>query len=243
LTASALLAATAGLLWLLLLRSPPANGPETLLAGTAVKLAPAVGVATPPAQGQQDAAVSGTSPSSDGRRPSSIRTNQTASLPEGSDAMPPRETNDVNAKVQLEPAVAPALAPVPLRELSVDSIQIGTPTVPDPPLPGATPPGSSAPPASPWSSPEVRPVRITEVKPAYPPLARAADLEGEVTLEITVDPNGRVTQSKIVRSTDSRFNRAALDAVNQWRYRPGLRASVPSAFTIEERVFFRLKDK
>jgi protein TonB len=57
------------------------------------------------------------------------------------------------------------------------------------------------------------------VTPAYPPLARAARIQGVVLLETIIDKTGRVANLTVL-SGHPLLNDAAVDAVRQWRYRP-----------------------
>jgi protein TonB len=64
------------------------------------------------------------------------------------------------------------------------------------------------------------------VKPAYPPLARAARVSGTVRLEAIVGKDGRVRSLRLV-SGHPLLAQAAIDAVRQWVYRPTLLNGVP----------------
>lgn len=62
---------------------------------------------------------------------------------------------------------------------------------------------------------------VEGAQPAYPPAAREAGIEGEVTLVYTVTAEGRVTDLRVLQSEPPGvFDQAALDAVRTWRYRP-----------------------
>ena len=60
---------------------------------------------------------------------------------------------------------------------------------------------------------------IRRVDPEYPLMAVAAQIEGMVILEATVDEAGAVTDTRVLRS-HSVLDQAAVDAVEQWRYEP-----------------------
>jgi TonB family protein len=62
---------------------------------------------------------------------------------------------------------------------------------------------------------------VKRVEAIYPPAARQARVTGTVILEINVGVDGRVTNAKILRGIPL-LDRAALDAVRQWEYRPTL---------------------
>lgn len=61
---------------------------------------------------------------------------------------------------------------------------------------------------------------IVQVAPQYPPRAAERGLEGYVTLEFIVTRQGTVRDPVVIESSNSVFNRAALDAVQRFRYRP-----------------------
>jgi periplasmic protein TonB len=61
---------------------------------------------------------------------------------------------------------------------------------------------------------------IVQVAPQYPRRAAERGLEGFVLLEFTVTRQGTVRDPVVVESTSSIFDRAAIDAVMRFRYRP-----------------------
>jgi protein TonB len=61
------------------------------------------------------------------------------------------------------------------------------------------------------------PMKVHHVAPVYPAIARAARREGLVILEATIGRDGRVTDTRVLRSGDV-FDQAAIDAVRRWRY-------------------------
>jgi TonB family protein len=70
------------------------------------------------------------------------------------------------------------------------------------------------------------PLKIKDVKPVYPAIARSARVAGAVTMEATIGPDGKVIDAKVVRSIPL-LDQAALDAVRQWEYTPTLLNGVP----------------
>jgi TonB family protein len=70
------------------------------------------------------------------------------------------------------------------------------------------------------------PTKIKDVKPTYPAVAQAAHVGGEVTVEATIGPDGKVVDVKVVRSVPL-LDQAAVDAVRQWEYTPTLLNGVP----------------
>jgi TonB family protein len=91
--------------------------------------------------------------------------------------------------------------------------------------PNTGPPGVGFPTAAPLERPILRvaemisvPQVVRRVEPRYPPAAAAMGLSGRVVLEAIVDESGRVESVRVVSSTNSLFEQAALEAVRQWRY-------------------------
>jgi len=62
---------------------------------------------------------------------------------------------------------------------------------------------------------------LHRVIPTYPPLAKAARIQGQVKLEGVISRDGLIQQLRVV-SGHPLLVQAALDAVKQWRYRPTL---------------------
>ena len=65
------------------------------------------------------------------------------------------------------------------------------------------------------------PAKIRDVRPAYPPIARAANVTGVVILEVRIGADGRVEQAHVLKSIPL-LDEAALDAVKQWEFTPTL---------------------
>lgn len=76
-----------------------------------------------------------------------------------------------------------------------------------------------------------QPIRVSEgvsssflvhkVKPVYPPEVKQAHIKGTVLLRVLIDEEGRVADLRLV-SGPKELAPAAVDAVQQWRYRPYL---------------------
>jgi protein TonB len=60
---------------------------------------------------------------------------------------------------------------------------------------------------------------IKHVDPVYPPLARAARVQGTVTFKFTITESGAVTDIMLVRGHPL-LVAAAKDALEQWTYKP-----------------------
>jgi serine/threonine-protein kinase len=88
----------------------------------------------------------------------------------------------------------------------------------------------------------VRPaVRLRTVDADYPNAARAAQIEGDVLLQVMVDVEGKVSGVTVVKSVHPLLDAAARKAVLQYRYAPATRNGDPEASTIRIAVSFRLR--
>jgi periplasmic protein TonB len=76
-------------------------------------------------------------------------------------------------------------------------------------------------------------IAVSTPPPEFPAEAARNRLSGEVQVEFTVGTDGSVTSSRVVRSNPRRvFDRAALNAVNSWRFQP-VAEPITSRRTIE----------
>ncbi len=93
------------------------------------------------------------------------------------------------------------------------------------------------------ASKNVKPPRLkTSVSPVYPPEARDKKLEGMVILNARTDTRGNVSDVMILKSTNDIFNAAAIDAVKQWKYEPGIISGKAYDFLFTVTIRFMLKE-
>ena len=104
---------------------------------------------------------------------------------------------------------------------------------------GSGAPGLPAPLTPLRTNREAKPIQT--VRAVYPPLALRMGMEGDVTLRIEVDTEGKVTKAEIMKSGGAGFDEEALKAVKQSRFEPAQRdgKKVPAEFTYIYR--FRLR--
>ena len=80
---------------------------------------------------------------------------------------------------------------------------------------------------------------IHKQEPAYPPLARAARVQGEVVLSAVIDTNGQITNLNLM-SGHPMLVPSAIEAVKQWRYKPYLLNGQPVEVETTITVIFTL---
>jgi len=61
---------------------------------------------------------------------------------------------------------------------------------------------------------------IEQPMPAYPRRAEQSGLEGYALVEFSVMADGSVAEPAIARSNSRLFSRAALDAIEEWKFEP-----------------------
>jgi TonB family protein len=79
------------------------------------------------------------------------------------------------------------------------------------------------------------PMVLFQVEPEFSEEARKAKLQGVVMLYGEVDTNGRLRNIRVTRGLGLGLEEKAIEAVKQWRFRPGTRDGKPvvAAATIE----------
>lgn len=86
----------------------------------------------------------------------------------------------------------------------------------------------------------VAPVLIYKVEPEFSEEARKARLQGVVTLYGEVDTNGLLRNIRVTQGLGLGLDDKAIEAVKQWRFRPGYRDGRPVVATATIEVNFHL---
>jgi len=141
---------------------------------------------------------------------------------------PPHVTPDV-APVEVDRDAAPIEAPTTLspepayepRSLSLGVAPAVGVLAPD----GAPSVGITAPPQPVTTTIRVggaieAPRLLKRIDPVYPAMARNARLQGYAVIEATIGRDGAVKDVRVVKSAHPLLDKAALDAVAQWKYSP-----------------------
>ena len=85
-------------------------------------------------------------------------------------------------------------------------------------------------------------ITARRVAPIYPATSRRRSEEGDVVLDVLVGADGRVTQITVAGSSDfERLDKAAVAAVQQWRFVPGRVAGEPQAMRLRVPIRFQLR--
>jgi protein TonB len=120
-----------------------------------------------------------------------------------------------------------------------------TPTEPEPEPEPEPPPMVESPPVQAPPPPPTGPVRVApgqgpglvkRVEPQYPPALQAARIQGEVVLDAVIHKDGSVGEIKVLQAANPMFERAAVDALKEWRYTPS-----PYDVILTVRVNFTLR--
>jgi protein TonB len=82
---------------------------------------------------------------------------------------------------------------------------------------------------------------IFQPKPEYPPLAKMARIQGTVRLEAIISKDGTIQDLKIIGGHPL-LVKAAMDAVQRWRYQPTLLNGEPVEVVTEIDVNFTLQE-
>jgi protein TonB len=237
----------AGAAWLLRSHAPTgANSPPQSVAASAAareraaSLPAAAREQTPSAPpGSSSSATAGTTAELDrlaiAARQARARARRAAAL---AAAAAPSTTADSSAPAAPAPvaitgssvaAAASSPTPAPASIVAPDATTSAANTArPSPPAtaPSSTPPASEA--RDRDSLAAVILQRIYSVDPVFPEIARQHDLTGFVDLEFTVRADGSVTDVTVLKAQPAGiFEKSAVAAVSQWRYRPIERNGVP----------------
>jgi protein TonB len=84
------------------------------------------------------------------------------------------------------------------------------------------------------------PLPLVRVEPQYPQGAKQRKLEGWVQVRFTISTAGSVKDAAVVKSSNSVFERSAVQAVTKWKYQPQMREGKP-AEAPDQQVVLRFK--
>jgi periplasmic protein TonB len=189
----------------------------------------------------------------------------TTSTPESGKETAPVEEPKVEVKTQKSaPEVKPTAVPekkqaAPVNKPTVIQQPVKTQsepvqTVPQQAAPKENPPAqqavqqteqpkqaesSSAP--VPFVAVESQPEILSRANPVYPDIAIKMGLQGRVTVEVTVDPQGKPIQAKVVKSTSDIFDESAIEAVMKYKFKPAMMSTGPVTAKVYVPIIFNLR--
>jgi len=142
----------------------------------------------------------------------------------------------------------PVTVPTPPKLFQPTTPTEPTSTPPDiqvAPDQNSTPINVAMTPTNPSPSPDTAAAGLTNTHstPPYPVAARTAGHQGIVTLQITVGPNGEVTNATVAKSSGfPELDDAAVTwVVNHWKYKPAVQGGVTVTSTTQAAVKFDLQ--
>jgi periplasmic protein TonB len=161
-----------------------------------------------------------------------------STAPKEANRQKPRLTRPVPILVD-----TPTTDPVP-PETRVKQYEIGDellPGVPGPPMPDDAIDGTDTVAGPP---PVLQKLRVVDMRPpVYPPSCRRQGIEGVVRVRVLVGEDGRVVQALVARTSgDDALDRAALEAVDDWRFEPARRDGAPVRAWASVPIEFKLVD-
>ncbi len=82
-----------------------------------------------------------------------------------------------------------------------------------------------------------RGLKISGANPVYPPIARAAHVSGAVVLHAIISKTGQISNLTVVSGPEM-LRASAVDAVQNWRYKPYLLNGEPTEVDTQITVNF-----
>jgi TonB family protein len=104
----------------------------------------------------------------------------------------------------------------------------------------AAPPTVQSRPAAPAAAKIVLPELLFKPKPLYTAEAKAKHIEGEVLVEVVIERSGKSRVVRVVRGLGYGLDDAAVQAVEQTRFKPAMQDGQPLDYTAVLHVIFQL---
>jgi TonB family protein len=108
--------------------------------------------------------------------------------------------------------------------------------------PDSVPAGAPAAAAAGVGNGVAAPVLLYKKEPEYTEEARKARYQGSVLLSVEIDPSGTPTNIRVLRGLGLGLDEKAVEALQQWKFKPGSRDGSPVPVTANIEVNFRLLD-
>ena len=98
----------------------------------------------------------------------------------------------------------------------------------------------STPAPMPFVAIESQPELIRREAAVYPEIAKKMGLQGRVTVEVTIDAQGKPIQARVVKSASDVFNESAIEAVMKYTFKPAMMSTGPVTAKIMIPIDFRM---
>lgn len=76
------------------------------------------------------------------------------------------------------------------------------------------------------------PVPVRTVAPEYPRDLKDSGVSGIVTVKVTIDEQGNVSETNVVKSSNEGFDKFATAALKKWKFKPGKQDGSPVAMQV-----------
>jgi periplasmic protein TonB len=139
----------------------------------------------------------------------------------------------------VQPAVSQPVKTTPATQTT--STQTQTPASTQQPAQQQPSTTESAPAPMPFVAIENPPEVIRREPAKYPEIAIKMGIQGRVTVEVTIDVQGKPIQTKVVKSSSDVFNEAAIEAVMKYTFKPAMQSTGPVTAKLYIPIDFRLK--
>jgi protein TonB len=201
-----------------------------------------------------------------GRGSGSTQTSQAQQSSTAQESVPPSPTSTPQSGKESAPIAETSKQPVKIEKKQPEVKPVQPTTTPSATTPAITQPTNTKsqagqpPSATPTQQPAQQP-NTTESAPApmpfvvienppeiirrepakYPEIAIKMGIQGRVTVEVTVDVQGKPIQTKVVKSSSDVFNDAAVEAVMKYTFKPAMQSTGPVTAKVYIPIDFRLK--
>lgn len=85
----------------------------------------------------------------------------------------------------------------------------------------------------------IKPKAIYTPIPDYPESARKSGVEGKIEVHFTVGTDGRPHDVIVKKGLTPEINKATIEGVNKWRFKPATRNGQPIDYDIDAQLSFR----
>ena len=86
-------------------------------------------------------------------------------------------------------------------------------------------------------------IQSIQEKILYPELAKRAGIEGRVFIQAFIDETGSVADAKVIKGVGHGLDEAALEAVKQTKFTPGIHKGEPVKVQVSIPIMFKLESK